>query len=255
MNLDGAVAIVTGSSSGVGAATARLLARRGANVVINYSRSEGPANEIAEECRKLGADVIVCRANVAEDDDCRAMVAATMDKWGRIDALVNNAGTTKFVNHANLAGLEKQDFFDLYGVNVVGPYQMTRAAEAALRASGDGSVVNVSSIAGVKGVGSSIAYAASKGALITMTQSLARVMGPEVRVNCICPGFIAGEWLKQGLGEEVYEKARAASAAKSPLGRTCTPESVAESIVGFIDGHSIITGEAIILDGGQYLGY
>ena len=255
MNLDGAVAIVTGSSSGVGAATARLLARRGANVVINYSRSEGPANEIAEECRKLGADVIVCRANVAEDDDCRAMVAAAMDKWGRIDALVNNAGTTKFVNHANLAGLEKQDFFDLYGVNVVGPYQMTRAAEAALRASGDGAVVNVSSIAGVKGVGSSIAYAASKGALITMTQSLARVMGPEVRVNCICPGFIAGEWLKQGLGEEVYEKARAASAAKSPLGRTCTPESVAESIVGFIDGHSIITGEAIILDGGQYLGY
>lgn len=255
MELKDAVVIVTGSSSGVGAATALTLAERGARVVINYSRSEGPANEVAELCRAKGADVVVCKANVASDEDCKALAAAAVDKWGRIDALVNNAGTTKFVNHNDLAGLDKQDFFDIYGVNVVGPYQMTRAAEAALKASGDGAIVNVSSIAGVRGVGSSIAYAASKGALITLTQSLARVMGPEVRVNCICPGFIAGEWLKQGLGDEVYEKARSAAAAKAPLGRTCTPESVAETIVGFIEGHSIITGEAIILDGGQYLGY
>ncbi len=255
MNLENAVAIVTGSSSGVGAATAIRLAEKGARVVINYSRSEGPANEVATICRDKGAEVLVCKANVADDEDCKQLVAEAMDKWGRVDALVNNAGTTKFVNHNDLAGLDKQDFFDIYGVNVVGPYQMTRAAEAALRASGDGSVVNVSSIAGVRGVGSSIAYAASKGALITMTQSLARVMGPEVRVNCVCPGFIAGEWLKQGLGEEVYEKARQASASKSPLKRTCTPESVAETIIGFIEGHSIITGESVILDGGQYLGY
>lgn len=255
MNLKDAVVIVTGSSSGVGAATAIQLAEKGANVVINYSRSEGPANDVAAACREKGAEVLVCKANVAEDEDCRRLVEETMNRWGRIDALVNNAGTTKFVDHGNLDGLEKQDFFDLYGVNVVGPYQMTRAAEAALKASNDGAIVNVASIAGVKGIGSSIAYAASKGALITMTQSLARVMGPEVRVNCVCPGFIAGEWLKQGLGEEVYEKARAASANKAPLKRTCTPESVAETIIGFIEGHSIITGESIILDGGQYLGY
>ncbi|HKI74577.1 MAG TPA: SDR family oxidoreductase [Pseudomonadales bacterium] len=253
MNLQNAVAIVTGSSSGVGAATARLLAGQGCRVVVNYSRSAAAAEAIAKECEALGSEAVVCQANVAEDEDCRRLVAAALEKWGRLDALVNNAGTTKFVNHADLAGLDKQDFFDIYGVNVVGPYQMVRAAEAALRASGDASVVNVSSIAGVRGVGSSIAYAASKAALINMTRSLARVLGPEIRVNCVCPGFIAGEWLKQGLGEETYARAKQQAESRAPLHRVCTPESVAESILGFIDGHSIITGEHIILDGGQHL--
>ncbi|XOV87504.1 MAG: SDR family NAD(P)-dependent oxidoreductase [Pseudomonadota bacterium] len=253
MKLENAVVIVTGSSSGVGAATARLLAARGARVTINYSSSKAAAESVAQECQALGGDTLVCQANVADDESCRQLVDATLARWGRIDGLVNNAGTTRFVNHANLAGLDKDDFFAIYGVNVVGPYQMCRAAEAALRASGDGAVVNVSSIAGVRGVGSSIAYAASKGALITMTKSLARVMGPEVRVNCVCPGFIQGEWLKEGLGEAAYNRAKEAAEARAPLRRTCTAESVAESIVGFMDGHSIVTGEHIILDGGQHL--
>jgi 3-oxoacyl-[acyl-carrier protein] reductase len=208
MNLENGVALVTGSSSGVGAATAKLLAEQGCRVVINYSKSVDAAQAVAEECRKLGADALVCQANVADDGDCKNMIAAALEKWGRLDALVNNAGTTKFMNHANLGGLDKQDFFDIYGVNVVGPYQMTRAAEKALRKSGDGAVVNVSSIAGVKGAGSSIAFAASKGALITMTMSLARVLSPEVRVNCVCPGFIAGEWLKDGMGEQNYARVK-----------------------------------------------
>ncbi len=253
MKLENAVVIVTGSSSGVGAATARLLASRGARVTINYSSSKAAAEAVAEECRGLGGDAIVCQANVSDDENCRNLVAASLDKWGRVDALVNNAGTTKFVNHSNLAGLDKDDFFNIYGVNVVGPYQMCRAAESALKASGDGAIVNVSSIAGVRGVGSSIAYAASKGALITMTKSLARVMGPQVRVNCVCPGFIQGEWLKEGLGEDAYNRAKEAAESRAPLRRTCTAESVAESIVGFIDGQSIVTGEHIILDGGQHL--
>ncbi len=129
---------------------------------------------------------------------------------------------------------------------------MIRAAESALRENGEASVVNVASIAGVRGVGSSIAYAASKGALLTMTQSLARVMGPEIRVNAVCPGFIQGEWLAQGMGEN-YEKVKNALESKSPLQVTCTPESVAESIVYFIEGHSVITGQHIILDGGHHL--
>ena len=253
MDLQGAAAIVTGSSSGVGAATAIMLASQGCRVVINYSRSDAAAEKVAEQCRAAGGDVVVCQANVAEDADCRKLVDAATEKFGRLDAVVNNAGTTKFVNHRNLAGLDKDDFFNIYGVNVVGPYQMSRAAEAALRESGDGAIVNVSSIAGVRGVGSSMAYAASKGALITMTKSLARVLGPEIRVNCVCPGFIAGEWLKDGLGADNYERAKTNAEASAPLNRTCTPESVAESILGFITGHSVITGESIILDGGQHL--
>ncbi|MCB1692250.1 MAG: glucose 1-dehydrogenase [Pseudomonadales bacterium] len=253
MKLEGSVAIITGSSSGVGAATARLLAGRGASVVINYASSADAAARVAEECRTLGGDVLVCQADVSDDDACKKMVDETLAKFGRIDALVNNAGTTKFNAHGNLAGLSKDDFFRIYGVNVVGPYQMVRACEAALRASRDGAVVNVSSIAGVRGVGSSIAYAASKGALITMTKSLARVLGPEIRVNTVCPGFIAGEWLEQGLGPETYQRAKSAAEERAPLRRTCTPESVAESIVALIEGHSIITGESIILDGGASL--
>ena len=253
MNLEGSVAIVTGSSSGVGAATARMLASKGCHVVINYSRSSDAAIAVGKECDALGASTLVIQADVSNDDDCKRLVAAAGDKWGRIDALVNNAGTTKFVEHRNLDGLDKDDFFNIYGVNVVGPYQMSRAAESLLRASGDASIVNVASIAGVYGVGSSIAYAASKGALLTMTKSLARVLGPEIRVNSVCPGFIQGEWLKEGMGAERYDKFLASLEASAPLGRTCTAESVAESILGFIDGHSIITGQAIVLDGGQHL--
>lgn len=253
MKLQGAVAIVTGSSSGVGAATAKLFASRGTNVVVNYSRSEGPAKAVVAECEALGVEAVAVQANVAEDADCQKLVEAAMTRWGRIDALINNAGTTKFVGHADLDGLSRDDFFDIYGVNVVGPFQMARAAETALRASGDGAIVNVSSIAGVRGVGSSIAYAASKGALITMNKSLARVMAPEVRVNTVCPGFIAGEWLREGMGDEAYERNLQRVTERTPLHRTCTPESVAESIMGFVDGHSIITGEHIILDGGMFL--
>jgi len=253
MNLKGAVAIVTGSSSGVGAATAKLLAQKGANIVINYASNHEGGTRAADACRAEGVKALVCQGDVSDDAACKKIVDQTMEEFGRIDVLVNNAGTTKFNAHSNLGGLDKDDFFNIYGVNVVGPYQMVRAAEQALRASGDAAVVNVASIAGVEGIGSSIAYAASKGALLTMTKSLARVMGPEIRVNAVCPGFIQGEWLEQGLGTEAYNKMVSALEAKVPLHRTCTAESVAESIVNFIDGHSIITGEHIILDGGAHL--
>ena len=181
------------------------------------------------------------------------MADQAMAKWGKINALVNNAGTTKFNPHHQLDGLEKADFFHLYGVNVVGPYQMIRAAEAGMRAAGEASVVNVASIAGVQGIGSSVAYAASKGALLTMTRSLARVMGPEIRINAVCPGFIQGEWLEAGLGQENYQRTLAALEARAPLKKTCTAESVADVIVAFIAGLGIITGEHIILDGGAHL--
>lgn len=254
MTTDRRVAIVTGSSSGVGAATARALAAKGWNVTINYARSAAAAEQVAADCRALGADVLSVQADMAEDADCRRLVEATLERWGRLDALVNNAGTTKFCKHADFAGLDKQDFLDIYAVNTVGPFQMVRAAEQALRASGRGAVVNVASIAGLAGVGSSIAYAASKGALITMTKSLARVLGPEVRVNAVCPGFIQGEWLREGLGADTYDAFKQKLERQNPLRLTATAEQVAEGILFFIEGPSITTGETLILDGGAHLG-
>jgi len=252
-DLKGKVAIVTGSSSGVGSATARQLAEKGYNVVVNYSRNKEGAEKTAAACEAAGGKAVICQADVSQDEDCRRMVAAGVEKWGRIDALVNNAGTTKFNDHRNLAGLDKEDFFHIYGVNVVGPYQMIRATEPYLRKSGRGAVVNVASIAAITGVGSSIAYAASKGALVTMTLSLARALGPEIRVNAVCPGFIQGEWLREGMGNELYEAVKSNLEETSPLNVTSSPETVGEAIIYFICGAGIITGETLIVDGGNHL--
>jgi 3-oxoacyl-[acyl-carrier protein] reductase len=253
VDIQGGVAIVTGSSSGVGAACARQLAERGCNVVINYSRSEAGARETEAACLAHGVETLVVRADVADDADCRRMAAAADAKWGRIDALVNNAGTTKFCAHDNLEGLNKQDFLDIYSVNTVGAYQMTRAVEPAMKRGGRGSIVNVASIAAVMGVGSSIAYAASKGALVTMTLSLARALGPEIRVNAVCPGFIQGEWLRNGMGPENYDRSKKFLEETTPLRLTTTPDTVAEAILYFVAGADVVTGETLILDGGMHL--
>ena len=252
------VAIVTGSSSGVGAACARMLCARGWNVVINYSRSAEAAEAVGRDCESAGAEVLVMRADVGDDPACRALVDAAVERFGRLDALVNNAGTTKFVAHPDLEGLTADDFIDIYRVNTVGAFQMTRAAAPHLKAAGATvgartAVVNVASIAGVKGIGSSIAYAASKGALITMTKSLARVLGPETRVNAVCPGFIQGDWLREGMGSEVYDRSKAFLEGATPLRLTATAETVAESIIMLIESASLVTGETLLLDGGHHL--
>lgn len=252
-NIRGAVAIITGSASGVGAASARLLASQGCHVVINYSRSEEAAREVAAQCEQLGVEVLLCRADVADDAACREMVAKTLARWGRVDILVNNAGITRFCEHHRLDGLDAQDFHDIYGVNVIGPYQMIRAVAPAMQAAGQGCVVNVASTAAITGIGSSVAYAASKGALVTLSLSLARALGPEIRINTVCPGFIEGDWLRKGLGDEQYEAARAHNARQAPLGVTATPETVAEAILCFISGPQIVTGETLIVDGGRHL--
>jgi 3-oxoacyl-[acyl-carrier protein] reductase len=253
MDLQEGVAIVTGSSSGVGAATARQLAERGAHVVINYMSNEDGARETQQACEAFGVETVIVRANVADDADCRRLAAAAEERWGRIDALVNNAGTTKFCAHHDLEGLDSKDFTNIYGVNVVGPYQMTRAVAPAMKRGGRGSIVNVASIAGVTGIGSSIAYAASKGALVTMGLSLARVLGPEIRVNTVCPGFIQGDWLEQGMGAETYARTKAYLEESTPLRLTTTPDTIAEAILYFLGGADVVTGETLILDGGHHL--
>ncbi len=248
------VAIVTGSSRGVGAATAKLLAREGFNVVVNFSKSQEEAKKIAAACEALGAETLLYQADVAQDADCRRMVAEAVKKWGRVDALVNNAGTTKFCAADNLEGLSKEDFLDIYGVNLVGPYQMIRAVAPHMKEQGKGVVVNVASIAGVMAIGSSVAYIASKAALIGITKALARALGPEIRINAVCPGFIQGEWLRDGMGQELYDAVKNHLETTLPLRATCTPEKVAEAIFLFIRGADLVTGETLLFDGGQHLG-
>ena len=251
MDMKGKCAIVTGSSAGVGAATALMLARRGASVLVNCTKSQEAAEAVAAQCREAGADAFVVSANVASDDDCRRMAQAAQDRWGRIDYLVNTAGTTKFVAANRLGGLSAQDFHDIYSVNTIGVFQMVRACENALRASGGG-VVNVSSIAGQEGQGSSIAYAASKGALNTLTIALARVLGPQARVNAVLPGFIETGWLQAGLGE-AYEASRQAYKDGAALEQVLTPEDVADAIVWLLAA-SKVTGQLLRVDGGRQVG-
>ena len=258
MDLKNAVCIVTGSASGIGAASAVMLAARGARVVVNYSKSETAARATLKACEAAGAlfggETLLVKADVAEDADCRRLARSALDKWGRIDALVNNAGATKFANHADLEALSAEDFQRIYAVNVVGAYQMVRACAAAMKQGGRGAVVNVSSIAGKNGMGSSMAYAASKGALNTLTLSLARWFGPAVRVNTVCPGFIQTRWLLGALGQENYEKLREAQEQTTPLRQAGTPEQMAEAVIFFLTSASNITGEFLIVDAGTHLG-
>ena len=248
-DLSGRVALITGASSGIGAATARLLAARGCGIAINFSKSRTAAEAVAAECRKSGVDTLLVQGNVASDTDCRRIVDEAVSHFGHLDYLVNNAGTTKFVAHKDLAGLSAQDFHDIYAVNTIGPFQMVRAAEPYLRAS-RGAVVNVSSIAGVLATGSSLAYVASKAALNGLTLGLARVLGPEVRINAVCPGFVEGEWLKQGMGEAAYAAAQENWQRNAVLGRTNTPDDIAASILFFLTAAPNITGETLLIDGG-----
>ncbi len=253
-DLRGRVAIVTGSSSGVGAATVKLLASQGCNVVINYNSNADGAERVAKECEAAGGQAVIFGGNVASDADCRAMAQLALDTWGRIDVLVNNAGTTKFVDHSDLEGLDENDFQRIYGVNVVGAYQMIRAVNDSMQGQDEGGVVvNVASTAAVTGIGSCVAYAASKGALVTMTLSLARSLGPKVRMNAVCPGFIEGEWLQKGLGDEAYQKMMDFNRRNATLGVTATAETVADAILHFITGPQIVTGETLMVDGGRHL--
>jgi 3-oxoacyl-[acyl-carrier protein] reductase len=253
MNTQRKVALITGSATGVGAATAQMLAGRGYDLVINYSRSQAEAEATEAACRAAGAATLLLRGDVAQDADCRALVAATVERWGRIDALVNNAGVSVFGAAAEWEALDVETFQRVYGVNTVGAFQMVRACVPHLKAA-RGCIVNVSSIAGTLGIGSSLPYIASKGALNAMTLHLARSLAPEIRVNAVCPGMITSRWFVDGIGQEGFDKLKAAVEKRTPLGRAATPEDVAEAIVWLVDGARTTTGELLLLDGGTHLG-
>ncbi len=251
MPSDRTVFVVTGSSAGVGAATVLELARRGSAVVVNCTKSAAEAEEIAQRCGAAGGEALVVKGDVSRDADCRRIAAAALDRWGRIDGLVNNAGTTRFASMRKLDALDAADFQRIYAVNTIGAFQMIRACEAPLRAA-RGAVVNVSSISSTMGIGSSVAYACSKGALNALTLSMARALGPEIRVNAVLPGFIETRWLKQGLGE-AYEPAREAYRKQSALQATLAPEDVAEAIVSLLHARKT-TGQLVTIDAGRALG-
>ena len=246
-------AVVTGSATGIGAATALALARRGYNLLINYSKSEREAQETQAACREAGADTLLLRGDVAKDADCRAMVQAAQKRWKRLDALVNNAGVSVFGKDAGWDALDARAFERIMGVNVLGTFQMVRACVPALKAA-RGCIVNVSSVAGALGIGSSMPYIASKGAVNSMTLHLARELAPEIRVNAVCPGLVTTRWFVEGIGQEGFEKVKSAYESGVPLQRACSPEDVAEAIVWLVDGARSVTGELLLLDGGIHLG-
>ena len=249
----GTVVVVTGASTGLGRAIAVGAAERGARaVVINFASSAAQAEETARLVTAAGAEALLAQGDVGDDHACRAIVASA-ERFGRIDALFNNAGKTKAARGSDLDGLSGEDFLDIYRINVVGPYQMIRAARALLEASEVAAVVNTSSIAGVNGGGSSIAYSASKGALNTITKSLARALAPKIRVNTICPGFIDTEWFDRvGIdSDRLREKMR----ATTPLKVVSAPEDIAEGAL-FLGSRAArhITGEILLIDAGLHLG-
>ena len=247
------VCVVTGSSSGIGAATARLYAKNGWNVVVNYSRETAPAEAVASECRAFGGEALVVKADVALDADCRRLAAEVEGTLGRADVLVNNAGTTKFVPAKDLDGLDAAEFHRVYGVNVIGAFQMARALLPMLQRQPGGAIVNISSIASMMGIGTSLAYMASKGALNALTIGMARAFGPSVRVNAIAPGLVDSAWLRQGLGEERFAGAVQFYKDRSALAAVMTPEDVADAAWWLGAGAAKTTGEVLLLDAGLRL--
>lgn len=254
MDLRGKVAVVTGSSVGVGRAAAAAFAERGCAVVINYNRSHTEAEEAAGLCRARGAEAIVVQADVSSNADCRRLIQTAVDRFGHLEILVNNAAVTRFIDFNDLEGLTEDIWLTILRTNLLGNFFCSRAAIPHMRKAGEGAIVNVGSIAGFLGHGSSIAYSASKAAIMNMTKCLARTVGPEIRVNGVAPGAIDTRWLRQGIGDKAFEGLRESLRHTTVLQEMLTPEDVADAIVFLVQDARLMTGETIKLDGGQHLG-
>ena len=236
--LEDKVAIVTGSSSGIGEAIARLFAAEGASVVVNSTRSVAAGEAVAASL----PNAIYVRGDVAQEDQAKALIQTTLDKFGRLDVLVNNAGTTRVIPHHALDAVTDEDWQRILGTNVVGTWYVTRAAVPALKAS-RGSILNISSVAGVRAAGSSIPYAVSKAALNHLTKLLANVLGPEIRVNAVAPGLVDTPWTAD------WDAIRASVRERAPLQRSGTPDDIARAAL-LLTASSYSTGEILLADGG-----
>ncbi len=243
------VALVTGAATGIGRSVALHLARKGYDLVINFNRSEEAAKATTREAEASGARTLLYQCDVSDDTRVRAMLDATREKFGRLDVLINNAGTTIGVEPKNLDGVKVEDWNRVFAVNVLGLFLVTRAAVPLLRQSPNGCIVNTCSIAGLRPSAQPLPYAASKAAVANLTKTLANALGPEIRVNAVAPGWVEGEWMRRTLAEN-YEGLFARRARYTPLKRCCTPDDVAETMLSLIVSNRFVTGEIIIIDGG-----
>jgi 3-oxoacyl-[acyl-carrier protein] reductase len=254
MTLSGKVALVTGGGTGIGRAICHALARAGARAVgVNYSRSREDAEATARELTGLDSEGLALRADVAREEEAKAMVTELIRRFDRLDVLVNNAGVTRWIGLPDLDAVTDEAWRSVFGVNVMGSFYCTRAAAPALRAT-RGAVVNIASTSGHRGTGSSIPYAVSKAALIQLTRVMASALAPEVRVNSVSPGEVITRWGVLEKGAEWTKASQAQTASRTPL-RTCaTPDHIAEAVMGLI-GSEFVTGQDIIVDGGLSITY
>jgi 3-oxoacyl-[acyl-carrier protein] reductase len=249
MNSEKPAALVTGASTGIGRSAAIALAKNGYDVVVNFSRSEDAAKLTAREAAAAGARTLLYRADVSDDAGVRAMIEATEKEFGRLDVLINNAGTTVEVEPKNFDDMTVEAWNRVFAVNVLGLFLVTRAATPLLKKSPNGCIVNTCSIAGLRPSAQPLPYAASKAAVANLTKTLANALGPQIRVNAVAPGWIEGEWMKRTLAEN-YEGLMARRARYTPLKRCCTEDDVADSMISLILHNRFVTGEIIIVDGG-----
>lgn len=246
MEIKGKVALITGGGTGVGKGVALRLAKEGTNICINYAHSEKEAYEAKAEVEALGVKCNVYKADVANDEEDKAMIATILQDFGQLDILVNNAGRTHFVQHSDLDGMKSEYFDDIFALNVKGTFFMCRAAADALKKS-HGVIINITSIAGVTGLGSSIAYAASKAAEISITKSLARVLAPEVRVIGVAPGIVLTRWV-DGHADHIDKLA-----GETPLQKVAEPADIAQTVYALIAHADFVTGQNLIVDGGAFI--
>ena len=244
MNLEGKVALITGGGTGIGREIGLTLAREGAHIALNYSRSKEDAENTAHDIQALGVPSLTIQADVSDDKQVRAMLDKVATECGRLDILVNNAGYTTFVQPEDLEGLTEEIWDRILAVNLKGTFFCCRAAASALKKHGNGTIINTSSIAGTTGIGSNMAYSASKAAVICLTKSLARTLAPEVRVNTIAPGFVDTRWTAE------WPEYKTMHEEATPLKRVAQPADVAEAAL-FLVRSDFVTGQVLIVDGGK----
>ncbi|HET7199518.1 MAG TPA: SDR family oxidoreductase [Burkholderiales bacterium] len=241
-------ALVTGAASGIGRAAVLALARAGYDVAINYSRSDAAAKAVADEATKSGVNTLLARCDVADEAGVRAMLKSIENEFGRLDALINNAGTTAAWKPKDLESISLDDWDRVFAVNVRGLFQVTRAAVPLLRAS-KGCIVNTASIVGLRPGPQPLPYAASKAAVVNLTKTLAYNLGPDIRVNAVAPGWMEGEWMQRMLKDK-YGELMERRAKATPLRRCVTAEDVAETMMSLVQSNRFVTGEVVVIDGG-----